>query len=72
MQISDADREIPTRGLTDNPETRFTEFQALFVDPNVGILGLNRRLMIGYFILPINGKIVVFNNIYIISLSFYN
>ena len=40
--VSDADREIPTRGSTDNagnpvPETRYTSFPALSVDPRVGI-----------------------------------
>ena len=52
--VSDADREIPTLGSTDDagnevteksqlegkrmmPETRFTEFLSLSVDPRVGI-----------------------------------
>ena len=35
--VSDADREIPTRAERIMPETRFTEFPALSVDPRVGI-----------------------------------
>ena len=31
------------------PETRFTEFPALSVDPRVGFLGLHRRQMLDYF-----------------------
>ena len=37
LLVSDSDREIPSRGSMDKPETTFTEFPALSVDPRVGI-----------------------------------
>ena len=40
LSVSDADREIPTLGPTDNAGTRFTSFPALSVDPRVGISNL--------------------------------
>ena len=39
------------KGIT--PETRFTEFPALSVDPRAGYLGLHRRPMIEFLFLPI-------------------
>ena len=62
--VPDADREIPTRWIM--PETRFTEFLALFVDPTVSIswsaLETDERL----FFLPINGKIEMLTRIFTI------
>ena len=46
--------KIQPEGKQIMPETRFTEFPALSVDPRVGILDLHRRPMI-----PITGKMEV-------------
>ena len=35
--LSSKEKLLRTRGKTDNPETRFTEFPALSVDPGIGI-----------------------------------
>ena len=47
------------------PETRFTDFPALSVDPKVGILGLHRRPMLDYFSYLLSEKSTVYKkNIY--------
>ena len=43
-------KKFQPKGKRIMPETRFTEFPALSVDPRVGILGLHRRPIFNYFL----------------------
>ena len=53
------------------PETKFTEFPALFVDQRLEFLGLHRRLMFDIFFLSLTLKAIIYHSLFLLFWTFY-